>query len=116
MSLGFDPHADYYSTLGVSESASQDEISKAYRQMALKYHPDRNPGNAEAEATFKKAGEAKEVLLNPRKKRDYDNFRSTTRSGFGGFGGSPFGGGGGGGNPFSSNNNPFDGGDRKSVV
>ena len=65
---------DYYDILGVSRSASQEEIKKAYRQMALKYHPDRNPGNKEAEDQFKEAAEAYEVLSDQEKRRRYDQF------------------------------------------
>lgn len=67
---------DYYDILGVSKNATIDEIKKAYRQMALKYHPDRNPGNKEAEAQFKEAAEAYQVLSDPEKRRRYDQFGS----------------------------------------
>lgn len=59
---------DYYEILGVQKSTSKDEIKKAYRKMAMQFHPDKNPGNAEAEAKFKEASEAAEVLLDDEKK------------------------------------------------
>ncbi len=65
---------DYYEVLGVSRTASVDEIKKAYRKLALKYHPDRNPGDKKAEDCFKEATEAYEVLANAEKKRIYDQF------------------------------------------
>lgn len=65
---------DYYEVLGVSKSASDGEIKKAYRQMALKYHPDKNPNNKEAEEKFKEAAEAYEVLSNADKRKRYDQF------------------------------------------
>lgn len=65
---------DYYEVLGVSNSASKDEIKKAYRKLALKYHPDRNPDNKEAEDKFKEAAEAYDVLSNEQKKAQYDRF------------------------------------------
>ncbi|MDR4988617.1 MAG: molecular chaperone DnaJ [Bacteroidales bacterium] len=65
---------DYYEVLGVSRDARPEEIKKAYRQKALKYHPDKNPGDATAEARFKEAAEAYEVLSNPEKKSRYDQF------------------------------------------
>src|SRR5690625_4366662 len=63
---------DYYKILGIERGASQSEIKKAYRKKAIKYHPDKNPGNAEAEAKFKEAAEAYEVLSNPEKRSRYD--------------------------------------------
>ena len=65
---------DYYEVLGLSRGASKDEIKKAYRKLALKYHPDRNPDDSEAEAKFKEASEAAEVLLDEGKKSRYDQF------------------------------------------
>lgn len=65
---------DYYKVLGVSKTASADEIKKAYRKLALQYHPDRNPDSAEAEAKFKEINEAHEVLSDPQKKQSYDRF------------------------------------------
>ncbi|HEX7365971.1 MAG TPA: molecular chaperone DnaJ [Pelobium sp.] len=105
---------DYYDILGVSKGASADEIKKAYRKMAIKYHPDKNPDDKGAEEKFKEAAEAYEVLSNPEKKQRYDQFgHAGAQGGFGGYGGgsmnmedifSQFGDifGGGGGSPFDS--------------
>jgi molecular chaperone DnaJ len=82
---------DYYEILGVSKSASEEEIKKAYRKMAIKYHPDKNPDNKEAEEKFKEAAEAYEVLSNAQKKAQYDRFG---HAGMGGAAGGGFGGGG----------------------
>jgi molecular chaperone DnaJ len=104
---------DFYEVLGVSKSASESEIKKAYRQMALKYHPDKNPDDKEAEEKFKEAAEAYEVLSNPEKKARFDQYG---HAGMGGAGNGGYGGGmnmddifsqfgdifGGGGNPFES--------------
>lgn len=104
---------DYYEVLGVTKSASESEIKKAYRQMALKYHPDKNPDDKDAEEKFKEAAEAYEVLSSPDKKSRYDQYG---HAGMGGAGNGGYGGGmnmddifsqfgdifGGGGNPFES--------------
>lgn len=65
---------DYYEILGVARSASQDEIKKNYRKLAMQYHPDKNPGNKDAEAKFKEAAEAYEILSNEEKRKKYDQF------------------------------------------
>ena len=81
---------DYYEVLGVDKNASEDEIKKAYRKIAIKYHPDRNPGNKEAEDKFKEAAEAYDVLHDPQKRQQYDQFGFSGPAGgvgFGGFGG-----------------------------
>jgi len=104
--------ADYYSTLGVGRNASSEDIKKAYRQLALKYHPDRNKDNAEVEEKFKNISEAYAVLSDEKKRREYDNFgeerfsqRFSREDVFRDFDFASvfqqFGGGFGGGNPFS---------------
>ena len=65
---------DYYSTLGVDRNASGDVIKKAYKKLAMKHHPDRNPGNKDAEAKFKELSEAYEVLSDPEKRNTHDQF------------------------------------------
>lgn len=82
--------SDYYRVLGVSRSASESELRRAYRKLALKLHPDRNQGDAKAEARFKLVNQAYEVLSDPEKRRLYDQYgAASTQSGFreGGFGG-----------------------------
>lgn len=82
---------DFYEILGVSKSASLNEIKAAYRKLALKYHPDRNPGNKEAEEKFKEAAEAYEVLSDAKKRQQYDQFGHAGMGGMGGMGGGPHG-------------------------
>lgn len=91
----FDPQKDYYAVLGLTEEATQDDIKKAYRKLAMKYHPDRNKGDKAAEEKFKEINEAHTVLNDAQKRQQYDAYR---KWGFGGwfwdaFGGGGFGGG-----------------------
>jgi molecular chaperone DnaJ len=81
---------DFYEVLGIGKDASAGEIKKAYRKQAIKYHPDKNPGDQEAEANFKKAAEAYEVLSDPQKKAQYDQYGHAAfeNGGFGGGGSS----------------------------
>ena len=87
---------DYYEVLGVEKNANADEIKKAYRKAAIKYHPDKNPGDKEAEEKFKEAAEAYDVLSNPDKRARYDQFGhagmggAAGAGGFGGFSGGGF--------------------------
>src|SRR5580700_11266769 len=75
---------DFYKTLGVSKNASADEIKKAYRKLAMKYHPDKNPGDKSAEEKFKEASEAYDVLSDAQKKQAYDQFGFAPGPGAGG--------------------------------
>lgn len=77
---------DYYEVLGVDKNATDDQIKAAYKKMAIKYHPDRNPDNKEAEEKFKEAAEAYDVLRDPQKRARYDQFGPEGMSGAGGFG------------------------------
>src|SRR3984957_3217831 len=80
--------ADYYDILEISRSATADEVKKAYRKKALQYHPDKNPGDANAEKRFKEISEAYEVLSDDNKKRLYDQYGKEALSGAGMPGGS----------------------------
>ena len=77
---------DYYEVLGVQKNANADEIKKAYRKAAIQYHPDKNPGDKEAEEKFKEAAEAYDVLSNPDKRARYDQFGHAGMSGAAGGG------------------------------
>ena len=78
---------DYYEILGVSKSASANEIKKAYRKKAIQFHPDKNPGDTKAEQEFKKAAEAYEILSDQQKREQYDRFGHAAFEGGQGFGG-----------------------------
>ncbi|MGZ4055793.1 MAG: DnaJ domain-containing protein, partial [Bacteroidia bacterium] len=78
---------DFYEILEINKNASADEIKKAYRKMAIKYHPDKNPGDKVAEEKFKEAAEAYEILSSPEKKQRYDQYGHAGLGGNGGFGG-----------------------------
>ena len=83
---------DYYEVLGVSRSCGDEDLKKAYRKLALKYHPDKNPGDKEAEERFKEIGEAYQILADPERRSRYDRFGHAAFE-QGGFGGFDFGGG-----------------------
>ncbi len=78
---------DYYEVLGVGRSSTEEEIKKAYRKLAVKYHPDKNPGDHEAEDRFKELGEAYDVLMDPQKRGAYDRYGHAAFQQGGGMGG-----------------------------
>ncbi len=86
------PSKDYYAILGLEKGASEKDIKQAFRKLAIKYHPDKNKGNKEAEEKFKEINEAYQVLSDPQKKAQYDQFGTTDFNGAGGFNSSGFGG------------------------
>ena len=101
-------YKDYYKILGVGREASKDEIAKAFKKLARKYHPDLNPGNKESEEKFKEINEAYEVLKDEQKRKMYDQLGPNWQQGQQ-FGGNPFGGGNpyGGGTRFTFNGQEF---------
>lgn len=101
---------DYYEVLGVSRDASQDDIRKSYRKLALKYHPDRTKGDKDAQEKFKEINQAYEVLSDPGKRKNYDRFGEAGVEGGGGFEGFDFGSSGGGFGGFSDIFDQFFGG------
>lgn len=128
-----DNKRDYYEVLGLQKGASEEEVKKAFRKMAMKYHPDRNPGDKEAEEKFKEVNEAYSILSDPDKKDKYDRFGfagvDPSAGGFGGFGGGGFGGfedifgdifggmfGGGGGSYSRRRNGPVKGKDLQKAI
>src|ERR1700756_4082555 len=85
-----DRKRDYYEVLGLERTAGDEEVKKAYRRLAVQFHPDRNPGNKQAEEKFKEINEAYQVLSDPEKRSQYDRFghaalQGTGAGGFGGF-------------------------------